>query len=135
LPLLNRTTPSPAQLDLWNAVVLPNVSTHVEAGRAAAIDTGAPPGPQLAAATTHGVLTHVLAALPDWQRRELRSLAYGVYDQLEAALPYAVAAGLPPRDHLGLLPFHALLPSADLKPALLLLLGALVALALWAGLR
>lgn len=135
LPLMNRTPATPAQQQLWNAVVVPAAEQHAENAAALATAAGARGTSQISLASTHAALTLVMADLPQERRREIAAVAAGVYAQLEAVLPRAVLAGLPPRDHLGMLPFAAWTGGPEIGLTVLVVALALVAIVVWAGLR
>lgn len=135
MPLLNQAPPTRAQHDLWTAVLVPAAGHHVEAATALAVTTPVRTDAQLAAVITHIALTLALADLPQDERRALRSLAAGVYEQLEAAMPNILLAGLPPRDLLGGLPLQFWAPGLEVRLTALVLALVVVAVAIWAGLR
>lgn len=132
---MNQTPPTRAQHDLWTAVLVPAAGLHVETATALAATSAARTEPQMTAVVTHVALTLALSDLSQDERRALLPLAAGVYAQLEAVLPRVVLAGLPPRDLLGGLPIQLWAPGPEFRMTALVVALAVVAFAIWVGLR
>lgn len=135
MPLLNQAPPTRAEHDLWTTVLVPAAGRHVEAATVLAATAAPRTDAQLAAVVTHVALTLALADLAADERRALGPLAAGVYEQLEGVLPNVVLAGLPPRDLLGGLPLQLWVSGPEARMIALVVAIAVVALAIWAGLR